>query len=151
MDAATKFHLHDSLGYRLTYVARLSERRFEELLAPTGLTRLAWCALCAIAYEGLARPSDIAAFIGVDRTALSRILRRMERDGFVTRALDAADGRGRSVAVTPKGREAVAQGAAASRDNTAHFAAALTPDERETLDRILDRLIKAADAPLTGL
>ena len=72
------YRLHDSLGYRLTYAARLNERRFEAGLADLGLTRLMWCVLCALDFEGLSRPSDIAAFIGVDRTAISRCLRQME-------------------------------------------------------------------------
>ena len=62
------YNLHASLGYQLTLVARLQARRFEDSLRPLGLTRITWCVLLAIGNEGLSQPSDIAAFVGIDRS-----------------------------------------------------------------------------------
>lgn len=151
MNTATRFRLHDSLGYRLTYTSRLNERRFETMIAPLGLTRLAWCVLCAVEYEGLTRPSEVAAFIGVDRTALSRIIRRMEAAGHLARALDVEDGRGRRLGITEAGRRALERATVAARVNAARFAARMTEEERAVVERVLARIMDEAETPLPGL
>jgi len=68
-----RYDLHGSLGYQATVTARSFERRLEERLRKLGLSRLGWCILLAVGEEKLASPSDIAGFIGIDRTATSPI------------------------------------------------------------------------------
>ena len=145
------YRLHDSLGYRLTYAARLNERRFEALLADNGLSRLMWCVLCALEYEGLCRPSDIAAFIGVDRTAISRCLKQMERGGLIRRCPAQEDARARTVSATDAGREALAPATEAARANAAFWDDKLTAGDRIALLRALDSLAEPDDEPLAGL
>ena len=64
MPRPRRYHLHASLGYRLTRAARIAERRFEDRLSDKGLTRMSWCVLLAVGEEGLTMPSDIADFGG---------------------------------------------------------------------------------------
>jgi DNA-binding MarR family transcriptional regulator len=103
-DAIPDYRLHRSLGYKLSIASRLQERRLDEGLRRLGLTRVSWCVLLAVGVEGLGRPSDIARFVGIDRTATSRALRQMEAAGLVTRASGAKDRRTTQVTCTPKGR-----------------------------------------------
>lgn len=145
------YRLHDSLGYRLTYAARLNERRFEALLAQTGLTRLMWCVLCALEYERLSRPSDIAEFIGVDRTAISRCLKQMEGAGLIARCAATGDARARDVSATDKGRDALAPATEAAQANAAFWNDKLTAGDRIALLRALDSLAETDDEPLTGI
>lgn len=145
------YRLHDSLGYRLTYLARLNERGFEARLAADGLSRLEWCALCAVAYETLARPSEIAAFIGVDRAAVSRALRKLEGAGRISTRPGAGDGRSRTVSLTDEGRAVLDRATASARANAAEFAARLTAEERATLHAIAGRLMAEDRNPLKGL
>ena len=60
-------------------------RSRNEKLRLIGLTRTTWCILLAVGNEGMTQPSDIAAFVGIDRTATSRALRSMESDGLLAR------------------------------------------------------------------
>ncbi|MEM1302763.1 MAG: MarR family transcriptional regulator, partial [Pseudomonadota bacterium] len=80
-----RYRLHDSLGYNLSLAARLQERRLDDGLRSLALTRTNWCILLAVGVEGLSGPSDIAAFVGIDRTATSRALRQMEQAGLIER------------------------------------------------------------------
>lgn len=146
-----KYSLQRSLGYRMTYVARLNERRFEGMIAEHDLSRLAWCVLCALEYEGLNRPSDIADFIGVDRAAISRIIGQMEDRGLITRRLASGDARARAIGITDLGRDRLAGGTAAAADNAAHLKAQLTADEYAALDAIMTKLMKGDASPLKGL
>lgn len=151
MDTLIKYDLHRSLGYRMTYVARLNERRFEGMIAEHDLSRLAWCVLCALVYEDLSRPSDIADFIGVDRAAISRIIGQMEAKGLITRRLAREDARARAIGITALGRKRLAGGTAAAEDNAAHLRGQLTAKEYAALDAIVTKLMKGDDSPLKGL
>jgi MarR family transcriptional regulator for hemolysin len=144
------YHLHDSLGYRLTYAARLNERRFEVRLAESGLTRLMWCVLCALEYEALRRPSEIAEFIGVDRTAISRCLKHMETRGLIARCAAEGDARTRAVSATAEGRGALAPATEAAKENATFWNDKLTGGDRIALLRALDSLAELDDEPLTG-
>ncbi len=151
MDISTKYNLKRSLGYRMTYVARLNERRFEGMIADQDLSRLAWCVLCALEYEGLSRPSDIADFIGVDRAAISRVIGQMEAKGMITRRLARGDARARAIETTPFGRKRLAGGTAAAQNNAAHLQGQLSAEEYAVLGAIMDKLMKGDDSPLKGL
>ena len=89
----SNYRLHASLGYNLSLAARLQERRLDDALKTLGLSRTTWCVLLAVGVEALTQPSEIATFIGIDRTATSRALRMMEADGLLTRESGRADKR----------------------------------------------------------
>lgn len=137
------FRLHDSLGYRLSLAARLQQRGMEEALKPFGLSRTLWAILTVIGSENLNQPSDIADHVGIDRTATSRALRRMEADGLIARSANGTDGRARHVALTDKGRMVLQATIPASRRNADRIAARLTEDERRLLATLLAKLTEA--------
>lgn len=139
------FHLHRSLGYQVTMLARVIERRFEQRIAEFGLTRVMWCVLLAAGREKLTAPSEIASFIGIDRTAASRTLRQMEERGFITRSGGAQDGRKIQVRLTPGGRTALAKVLPIAQENAAHFEAKLTGPELAHLRTAAAKLL--ADEP----
>ena len=135
------YRLHASLLYQLTLTSRLQERRLDEGLRALGLTRIAWCALLAVENERLNRPSEIAEFIGIDRTAMSRTLRQMEAAGLVERhPAEGPDRRGTAVALTAEGRALLWRATPVAEENAAHFLSKLKPDDVEALRRLLAEL-----------
>jgi len=140
MTTRPPYRLHASLGYQLSLAARLQERRLDEGLKSLQLTRITWCALLAIGNEELSQPSDIAQFVGIDRTATSRALRQMETAGLIARATGQGDGRTRRVALTDKGRALLVQGTPLAIENNAIMEDRLNPQERETLIALLQKL-----------
>lgn len=136
--ARPPYRLHASLLYQLTLTSRLQERRLDEGLRALGLTRIAWCALLAVENEGLSQPSEIAEFIGIDRTAMSRTLRKMEAAGLVERRVARGpDKRRTAVALTAAGRAILWRATPVAEENAAHFLSKLSPEEAEALRRIL--------------
>ena len=134
------YRLHDALGYRMTVAARRIERRFETALKTLGLTRISWCVLLAVGEEGHRHPSDIAAFIGIDRTAASRALRGMEAEGLIIRDGGRADRRNTRVSLTERGAEILARSLPLAEASRAATEARLAPGERDTLLTLLDKL-----------
>ncbi|WP_319826375.1 MarR family winged helix-turn-helix transcriptional regulator [Thalassovita sp.] len=139
------YHLHQSLGYHLTLAARLQEKRLDERLKTIGLTRITWCILLAVGNEGLSQPSDIAEFVGIDRTATSRALRHMESDGLLARSSGQGDRRTRKVELTVKGRAAIHEATPYARENARIMSEQLDQGEEAELKRLLAKLRQAGD------
>lgn len=137
---AEAYRLHASLMYQLTLTSRLQERRLEDGLRRLGLTRASWCVLLAVHVEGQVQPSEIAQFIGIDRTATSRTLRQMEAKGWLNRRSGTNDRRTTEVALTDAGVEILNRAAPVARENLAHFLAKLADGEAGQLQDILARL-----------
>jgi len=145
------YDLHDSLGYQITLFSRISERRFEAALAPLGLSRVTWCVLLGVGQQGLKSPSEIADFVGIDRTATSRALRRLERDGQITRSNGQKDRRMTEVAITPQGAERLKVATARARENADYFKQKLSWYEQETLSLIIRKLMQGEARDVSGL
>ena len=135
-----KFGLHDSVGHHVTRTARIIERRVENHLRRFGLTRVGWCVLLAVAEEGKKNPSDIADFVGIDRTATSRALRVLENEGLIAREMGRDDRRTTEVKLTEAGQAQFNAMLPACRDANMHFHEKLTEDELATLRRLLTKL-----------
>lgn len=138
--SAFKFGLHDSIGHHVSRSARIVERRVEEGLRRCGMTRIGWCVLLAVEEEGRRNPSDIAEFVGIDRTATSRTLRQLEADGLIRREMGREDRRTTEVSVTDKGKDCVRRTLPLCRDAMDHFHGKLSQDELKELKRLLSLL-----------
>ncbi|PJE30794.1 transcriptional regulator, MarR family [Pseudooceanicola antarcticus] len=145
------YRLHQSLGYWLSVTARLQERRLDEKLRDIGLTRITWCILLGLANEGLTQPSELADFVGIDRTATSRALRQLEQAGLVSRSSGTGDRRTRNIALTDEGQEAVRIGTPYARANGKVMSDRLGEEEAETLRQLLRKLAEGEEAGLSHL
>lgn len=151
MSTDQKYRLHQSLGYQMSLTSRLQERRFEEQLKTLGLTRIKWCILLAVEIEELLNPSDIASFVGIDRTATSRALRQMEAAGMIARRVGKEDGRTTLVALTNAGRDLLTSATPMARANAQHWQSKLSSSETRELCRLMAKLRQGEDAALTRL
>ncbi len=151
MNTDQNYRLHQSLGYQMSLTSRLQERQFEERLKPLGLTRITWCILLAVEVEALPNPSDIASFVGIDRTATSRALRQMEAAGMIARGVGKVDGRTTLVALTDLGRDLMTSATPMARTNAQHWQDKLSSAEARELGRLLAKMRLGEDAALTRL
>ncbi|MDF9752553.1 MarR family transcriptional regulator [Arthrobacter sp. ES3-54] len=108
-------------GYLLlTTAARLVQRRWDEALAPLGLTRAAVIALKGVAPRPM-NQEQLAAVVHVQSQTLGRVLARLEAGGLVTRKRNPQDRRQFHVEITDAGKAALgaareAESAAVSAD-----------------------------------
>lgn len=87
--------------------ARLVARTFDRALGPQGLTNGQFSLLMALNGPAPPRPSDLVAFLGMDRATVTAMLKPLARRGLVRSARDAADGRERRLLLTPAGHAAL--------------------------------------------
>ena len=145
------YDLHASLGYQMSLASRLQERRLDDYLRPLGLARITWCVLVAVGSEGLRRPSEIADFVGIDRTATSRALRQLSDLGLVCRATGTGDRRTAEVTLSATGRDRLVQGVPLARANGRAIADKLQPGEAEQLSALLRKILAGEATSLRGL
>ena len=140
------YRLQQSLGYHLSRAARVQERRLDEGLRALGLTRTTWCVLLAVGNEALRQPSEIANFVGIDRTAASRALRTMETAGLIERRSGDGDGRTTDVRLTEQGAKLLSQGTPLALENNAVMSDRLSAEEETMLKALLARLTEGEAA-----
>lgn len=94
--------------------------------------------------------SEMARDLGLDGGYLSRILRRFETAGWLTRHASAKDARQSLLALTPAGREVFEPLQQRSRDEAAALLAPLPPAQRQQLVAAMERIESLLDpAPAT--
>lgn len=96
--------------------------------------------------EGI-RQKDISARIGINQSSTSELISKLETDGYITRKVDPDDKRATLLFLTELGR---ARAAEVEDERNAMFKDAfsvLTEEEKETLARILDKLIAGRRGP----
>ena len=85
----------------------------------------------------------------LSRSGLTRLLDRMERDGLVGRSLSREDRRQFDVAITDQGREVFDRVWPGHVDGIGrYFSEPLSDQDVTTLKRILNKLIRANEAPV---
>jgi DNA-binding MarR family transcriptional regulator len=113
-----------------------------------------WCILLAVEEEGLKNPSEIAQFVGIDRTATSRALRQLEDEGLIAREMGREDRRTTTVSLTEEGQMRLIQARPLCVENMDHFNAKLSAAEAAELKRLLAALESGEPAkrfPHTGI
>lgn len=141
-EAADPFLLEDFLPYRLSVatnrISRLFARRYAEAY---GLSIPEWRVLAAIGRAGTLSPGRVAAWTAMDKVKVSRAAAALVGAGLLRQSADPADGRGRKLSLTRKGRS-VHQGVIPlARTLEAQLAAGLSDAEWQALGPILAKLL----------
>ncbi len=83
--------------------ARTITRMYEDLLRPHGLRATQFSILASLALKGPTPIGELAEFLGLERTTLTRSAALLERNGWL-RSLQTKDAREHPLEVTPAGR-----------------------------------------------
>jgi DNA-binding MarR family transcriptional regulator len=89
--------------------ARGLARRFDDALRPIGLTNGQFSLLVSLNRPEPPGMSAVALLLVMDRTTLTAALKPLRRRGLLKVTADPADGRGRLVTLTAKGRRLLAR------------------------------------------
>ncbi|MFJ6673260.1 MarR family winged helix-turn-helix transcriptional regulator [Actinosynnema sp. NPDC091369] len=90
------------------------------------------------------RMTDLAAFLGLDKSTLSGLVERAERRGLVTRGKSPEDRRVVDVSITPAGSDLADRLQEEVRAALTPFTDRLRVDDRRTLTHLLDTLSGSA-------
>ena len=123
--------LDNQVCFPLYAATNLLQRLYRPLLAPLGLTYSQYLVMLILWEHAPVTVGEIGSCLHLDNGTLTPLLKRMERDGFVTRSRDPRDERRVLVAPTPRGQRLRAQALKIPEDLARKIT--LAPGETETL------------------
>ena len=128
------------LGFRLTRAATILQSAVDKALAPLGLTRLSWIVLAAIHFDERSSVTAVAGYVGMERSAVSRLVSRLEDAGLVRREKSLEDGRATRLEATEQGRRLCERVPDIIQNATAQHLADLSPNQIVEMGTLLDRI-----------
>jgi DNA-binding MarR family transcriptional regulator len=96
-------------GAALRKATRRLSQLYDTALAPSGLSGSQRSVLVHIERAGSPTMTELAYAMVLDRSALARNIKPLERDGYLVQKPDDEDRRSRRVALTPAGRAKLAE------------------------------------------
>jgi DNA-binding MarR family transcriptional regulator len=136
-------HLETSLGYLLKEASSALRAAMESALRPLGMTVTHYSCLELLAQRPGLSNSELARGAFVTRQSMNVLLQALERDGFVTRQVDARVGRVLPTRLTPRGRESLATATVAVRSIEARMLGGMSRDEQAAAFTILQGMIRS--------
>ncbi len=106
--------------------------------------------LFELAHVQALKPGDLVGWLGLDPGYVSRILKRFEAMGLVSRERDPDDGRGFLIRLTPAGQAAFAPLNQASIEGLSAMISHLSADQRQKAGGAVRTLTELLDGPAAG-
>ncbi len=103
-------------------------------------------ALEALVEKGAMRSLDLAGFLRLDKSTVTRVVDALVRKGYVERHRDAEDSRALSLCITALGRALYEKINGELIDQQAELLAGLAPDMRAAAANVIRQLARAAKA-----
>lgn len=123
---------------------RLASQSFEAAFARamTEATSRQIIALEAIERREGAAQIDLVHDTGIDRSTMAEVVRRLHKNGLITRRRKRSDARTYTIHLTQRGRDLVALGRAATETAEQELFDRLSPEEQSQLRTLLYRLTR---------
>lgn len=137
-------------SYLASQVSRFGRRDLAAALARHDLLLVHHAILCALDDFGARSQQQLADALDLDKSHLVGRIDLLESRGLVQRAPDRVDRRRYRVRLTPTGRRLVRRLRPVAAQSQERFLEALSPEERETLLALLQRVLDANDTDRLG-
>ena len=134
---STELPREESLGYQVNHLARLLAAALKERIEPHGVVPGQFAQLLALLEQDGVSQSELCRQVQIDQSTMAHTLKRMERDGLVSRSSDAADQRRAVITLTPRARELAPTLVGAAREVNAAAAAGVSRADLDTCMRVL--------------
>ncbi len=141
-----RFDLKDFFPYRVAVLAdRVSEAVSQVYSGRYDLGRAEWRVLAALGVNERMTAREIAPYSTLDKMQVSRAVARLEENGLLRRAEDAADRRAQILSLTAAGRSLFRRIVPLVLAREAYILEVLDADEQAVLDRALTKITARAE------
>jgi len=134
--------LEDHLGYWLRYVSNQVSSAFAAKVSGHGITVAEWVVLRVLYSEEGIMPSLLAERLGMTRSAISRLVDRVEAKGLLQRRSTTSDKRAHTLSLTAKGSRLVPTIAKLADENDRDFFGHLSPELRDTIQNAMKDIVR---------
>ncbi|WP_460100673.1 MarR family winged helix-turn-helix transcriptional regulator [Pseudomonas sp. H3_C08] len=140
---------HCHLGLLLGRAALLKDRIIDTHMEPHGITAAQFKVLIIMAQYGVDTPAELCRHLSLDSGSMTRMLDRLEQKDFLARQRSEGDRRQVQLKLTEQGQQLADRLPHIGADAMNELAGAVTPDELNTLEYILKKILLAAGDPIT--
>jgi DNA-binding MarR family transcriptional regulator len=138
--------LQGSPGQLLRRAHQLSMAISASQMSPHALTAMQFGAMVVLNEKPGIDATRLASLVAFDRPTLTGVIDRLEAKGLVERQQHPSDRRARLLYLTPEGSALLRDASKAARRTHRMVLDPLTPQERETLIGLLEKLVAAQAA-----
>ena len=135
--------LETSLGYLLKEASSALRTAMEEVLRPLGMSITHYSCLELLSQRPGLSSSELARGAFVTRQSMNVLLQALEREGHVSRPVEARVGKALPTRLTPLGRRRLEQATVAVRDVEVRMLAGLSEAEQRAASRLLRGMVHA--------
>lgn len=137
--------MHENLCSKLNYLARLLLSKVNEETSNYGVTQGQLPVLCCLNDKEGQTQTELCGNIQVEQPTMANTLRRMERDGLISRTPSEHDGRQSRIFLSDQIRPFL-EVLQEKRDKViSRMVRDMSAEERETFERLVDKAVKALD------
>ena len=137
------FHLHNSFVFWITRLSSVMKEQFNQQLQEQDVTWPQWMILNVLHHQLAKTPAHIADNIGVDRSAVTRLLDRLEAKSLIARVHDGLDRRSIKIHITETGQNLIAELNDAAVRHQEAFLRELHPTEMRAFKMNVQKLLRA--------
>jgi DNA-binding MarR family transcriptional regulator len=136
------YDLGESVGYLISRVkSTMSNMVTQRAVAELGVTSQQASILFMVASGKCTLAAELAREYGIDASAVTRLVDRLEKRGLLQRVRSSEDRRAVHLALTPEGLSIAARMPAIFRSVTEHLSTGFTPEEVGFLKSMLRRIL----------
>jgi len=137
------FQLHNSFTFWISRLASVMQDQFNKELDSLDVTWPQWMVMNVLAHKLAETPAQIAENLGVDRSAITRLVDRLEKKGLVARAQDGLDRRSIQITLTRAGEAMVEELDQSAGEHQKKFLSQLHNTEYRALKGNLQKMLRA--------
>ena len=137
------------LGLLLGRAAILKDRIIDSHMEPFGITAAQFKVLIIMEQCDVDTPAELCRNLSVDSGSMTRMLDRLEQKNLLIRQRSEADRRQVRLVLTEEGQDLVALLPQIGADAMNQLARAITPQELQSLEHILKKILLGAGDPIT--
>lgn len=134
---------HSPIGRLVKHAHVTLRRKLEEDLKDVGLTYSQWSALAAIRRAEGVTPSELERILMIERPSVTSLINGLEKRGLALRRDHPEDARSKQIFLTEAGKDLADRTERLTGLAEEKAKAAMTPEQFETLKRLLIKLAEA--------
>ncbi len=140
---------HCTLGLLLGRAALLKDRIIDRHMEPYGITAAQFKVLIIMAQFDVDTPAELCRHLCLDSGSMTRMLDRLEQKNLLVRQRSEADRRQVRLVLSEDGKALAGLLPQVGADAMNQLAGAISPQELQSLEQILKKILLAAGDPIT--
>lgn len=134
------YRVEQQIGHLIRRAHQRASAIFQETLDDPNLTPMQFAALQRLVKDGAMSQNHLGRLTAMDPATIQGVIRRLEERGLVSRAADRTDRRRTILTATEAGQDLAQRLIPSAQSVSAKTLAPLTPEERDVLVKLLERL-----------